>query len=226
MKSYLMLLLVGFISCTDNRSSSSGTNSANTDSITFRNRMTAFQKLYADPNSPYRNESEALKIYDSIIASPWYSAAEKLGIQQKVLLAQQNRVGQPANDFPYTTPGGEMKRMHAIKANFILLYFNNPECEACKEMKGALSQSTIINQKLKTGELKVLSIYVDTDEQTWRTHLREYPKQWLQGITDGTLRKDKVYDLSAIPTMYLLDKDKKILLKDYFTVQSIEQLMK
>jgi thioredoxin-related protein len=141
-------------------------------------------------------------------------------------LSQQNNIGSTANDFTYTTSGDEVKRMYDIKANFLLLYFNNPECEACKEMKASLSQSTIIDQKVKTGELKVLSIYMGTDEKNWRSHLGDYPKQWLQGISDGTLYKRKIYDLSAIPTMYLLDRDKKVLLKDYFTSQSIEELVK
>jgi hypothetical protein len=104
--------------------------------------------------------------------------------------------------------------------------FRRHPVEACKEIKESLSQSTIINQKLKTGDLKVLSIYMGTDEKNWRSHLGVYPKQWLQGITDGSLHNKKIYDLSAIPTMYLLNKDKNVLLKDYFTVQLIEQLVK
>jgi thioredoxin-related protein len=123
-------------------------------------------------------------------------------------------------------PDGSVQRMYDIKANFLLLYFNNPECDACKEMKGALAQSAIINKKLSTGELKVLSIYMGTDKANWRSHLGEYPALWLQGISENDLYKSKTYDLNAIPTMYLLDKDKTVLLKDYFTSQAIEQLVK
>jgi hypothetical protein len=94
-------------------------------------------------------------------------------------------------------------------------------------MKAALAQSTIINQKLKTGEIKILSIYMGTDKKNWRSHLSEYPKQWLQGIgDDATLYKANIYALNAIPTMYLLDRNKKVLLKDYFSTQSIEEIIK
>jgi thioredoxin-related protein len=164
---------------------------------------------------------------ETAIHSNWYNASEKEIAKGKLTLSRQNTIGSLANDFPYTTPGGSVQRMYEIKSIFLLLYFNNPECEACKEMKASLSQSAIINQKLKTGELKVLSIYMGTDKTNWRSHLGDYPKQWLQGIGDDeTLYKIKIYDLSAIPTMYLLDKDKKVLLKDYFTSQSIEQVVK
>lgn len=161
------------------------------------------------------------------INSNWYIVQEKEIARDKLKLSQQNNLGSVANDFPYTTPGGEVKRMYELKARFLLLYFNNPECEACKEMKGALSQSTIINQKIKAEELKVLSIYMGADKNTWRSHLSEYPKQWLQGIgEDATLYKAKIYDLNAIPTMYLLNKDKKVLLKDYFSSRAIEEFVK
>lgn len=199
---------------------------ASKDSVVFRKTVTFLTEPFGSPNSAYRNQHLYAKILESKINSNWFIAEEKEIAKGKLKLSQQNNIGNAANDFTYTTPGGEVKRLYDIKSKFLLLYFNNPECEACKEMKQSLSQSAIINQKLQAGELKVLSIYADTAKQTWRTHLGEYSKQWLQGITDGTLRKNKVYDLGAIPTMYLLDKDKKVLLKDYFTSQAIEELVK
>ena len=199
---------------------------ASKDSAVFRKTVSFLSEPFSSPNSSCRNQSLYAKILAAEINSNWYNAAEKEIAKGKLTLSQQNNIGGLANDFPYTAPGGSVQRMHAIKANFLLLYLNNPECEACKEMKAALSQSTIINQKIQTGELKVLSIFMGTDEKNWRSHLGEYPKQWLQGITDGTLHNRKVYDLSAIPTMYLLDKDKKVLLKDYFARQEIEEVVK
>jgi thioredoxin-related protein len=199
---------------------------ASKDSMVFRQTVSFLSEPFSSPNSSYRNQQLYAKILVAKINSNWYNEDEKELAKGKLTLSKQNNIGSAANDFKYTTPAGEEKSMYEIKANFLLLYFNNPECEACKEMKEALSQSAIINQKLKTGELKVLSIYADADKKNWRSHLGDYPKQWLQGITDGTLYKSKVYDLRAIPTMYLMDKDKKVLLKDYFTSQSIEQLVK
>jgi hypothetical protein len=199
---------------------------ASKDSVIFRKTVSFLSEPFSSPNSSYRNQKFYSKILQTEIRSNWYNADEKEIAKGKLKLSQQNNIGSTANDFTYTTSGDEVKRMYDIKANFLLLYFNNPECEACKEMKASLSQSTIIDQKVKTGELKVLSIYMGTDEKNWRSHLGDYPKQWLQGISDGTLYKRKIYDLSAIPTMYLLDRDKKVLLKDYFTSQSIEELVK
>ena len=198
---------------------------ASKDSLVFRKTVSFLTEPFSSPNSSYRNQRFYAKILEAEINSDWYIAQEKEIAKGKLILEQQNNIGRLANDFTYTTPAGEVKRMYAIKANFLLLYFNNPECEACKEMKASLAQSAIINQKLHSGELRVLSIYVDADKKSWRSHLGDYPKQWLQGMGDSVTPYKKIYDLSAIPAMYLLDKDKKVLLKDYFTSQSIEQLV-
>lgn len=200
---------------------------ASKDSVLFRQTVSFLSVPFSSPNSSYRNQKLYAGILEAEMNSNWFNTYEKEKAREKLTLSRQNNIGNSANDFPYTTPGGSVKGMYEIKANFLLLYFNEPECEACKEMKAALSQSTIINQKLETGELQVLSIYLGADKANWRSHLGEYPEQWLQGIgDDATLYKAKKYDLSAIPTMYLLDKDKRVLLKDYFTVQSIEEWVK
>lgn len=197
------------------------------DSLLFRQTVSFLSEPFSSPNSSYRNQQLYAKILETLINSSWYHANEKEKARENLILSRQNNLGSVANDFLYTTPGGDVKRMYAIKSNFLLLYFNNPECEACKEMKESLSQSAIINQKLKTGELTILSIYMGTDRKNWRSHLGDYPRQWLQGIGDDeTLYKANIYDLSAIPTLYLLDEDKRVLLKDYFTTQSIEELVK
>lgn len=116
--------------------------------------------------------------------------------------------------------------MYDVKADYLLLYFNNPGCDACKQMKVALAGSDIINHKIKAGQLKVLSIYTDKDENLWLEHLNEYPKSWMQGRDENEyLHRNKVYDLRAIPTIYLLDSSKNVLLKDCMDIAEIERMI-
>jgi hypothetical protein len=75
--------------------------------------------------------------------------------------------------------------------------------------------------------LTILSIYTDQDEKLWLDHLNEFPPRWIQGRDNNEfLYKNKVYDLRAIPTIYLLDSDKKVLLKDVMSVLEIEEKLK
>jgi hypothetical protein len=193
------------------------------DSAVFRQTITFLEVPFSNPNSSYRNPTLYAKILAAKTASAWYIPDEKKIAADRIHLLQQNNVGHPANDFIYTTPAGYRKKMHDIKSRYLLLYFNNPECPACKEMKTALMNSPVITQKIQSTELKLLSIYTDKDEKLWLDHLKEYPGSWIQGRDDDEyLYRNNVYDLRAIPTIYLLDESKNVLLKDCMDVAVIE----
>jgi thioredoxin-related protein len=196
---------------------------ASNDSVVLHQTISFLAEPFSNPNSSYRNQNLYAKLLKAEMNSKWYGGYEKEVAAGKLKLLQQNNVGNAANDFTYTTPAGYKKRMYDINADFLLLYFNNPGCNACKEMKQALSTSTIINQKIQSGQLKILSIYTDKDEKIWLDHLNEYPDSWIQGRDENEfLYMNKVYDLRAIPTIYLLDRDKKVLFKDCVDVREVE----
>ena len=81
------------------------------------------------------------------------------------------------------------------------------------------------NQLLEQKRLTVLSIYPDEELDEWRKHLNEFPKEWVNGY-DKTfaIKEQQLYDLKAIPTLYLLNKDKTVLLKDA-PAQTIEEYL-
>ena len=42
-----------------------------------------------------------------------------------------------------------------------------------------------------------------------------YPDEWYNGFDpDMVIRNDELYNVRAIPSLYLLDKDKRVILKD------------
>ena len=91
-------------------------------------------------------------------------------------------------------------------------------------MKAALTTSQVIKDKLALKQLKLLAVYTDTDLVLWRKHLPELPGQWIGGRDEGEyLYKNNVYDLKALPTVYLLDKNKKVVLKDCQSMSLIGQ---
>lgn len=191
------------------------------DSSAYKEAVRYLQPLLSNPNSPFRNEHLHITLLNELIVSPWYIAAEQEVFLQKRKLASQNRVGFAANDFNYYTPEGAVKTLYGVDAKNVLLFFYNPECPACKETKEKLVQSKLINRKSK-----VVAIYTDRDESIWRKHLPELPTAWIHGRDSAEyLWKNKLYDLKAIPTVYLLDKNKMVLLKDCQDVRMIEEVL-
>lgn len=185
------------------------------DSVMFAHFTNLFEKYLYDPNSPMRNEELYIPILQSVIASPLLEDAYKIRPAHLLEIALKNRLGQPAIDFTYTLANGQKQTLYNIKSAYLLLFFYNPECDACKEITNQLSASSLISEYMKQNKLKILAVYPDEDIEAWKSHISYMPATWINAYDKSvTLKNDEIYDLKAIPTLYLLDKDKKVILKD------------
>lgn len=183
------------------------------------------EKYLYDPNSPMRNEELYIPVLDAMLESAVLDDTEKILPQGRRELAEKNRPGRAAEDFTYTLVSGKSGTLYGVKANYTLLFINNPGCHACEEGIKGLKQAPAINGEFAAGNLKILSVYPDEDKEEWERHLSDFPKEWINGYDKKLMIKEKnLYDLKAIPTLYLLDKNKKVLLKDP-TVGQIDQYL-
>ena len=156
---------------------------------------------------------------------PYWKRYEKVRPKARLELAQKNRIGTKAINFTYTLASGAQGSLYQLNADYLLLFINNPGCHACTETIEGLKQAPIISQLIKEKKLIVLSIYPDEELDDWRKHLNEFPKEWINGYDKKfTIKEKQLYDLKAIPTLYLLNKEKTVLLKDA-TTQAIEEYL-
>lgn len=183
-------------------------------------------KYLYDPNSPMRNEERYICVLDRMLASSLLSNDEKIRPQARRELAQRNRLGTSATDFTYTLASGRTGRLYDIRAAYTLLFINNPGCHACTETIQALKSAPSINRLQQEGKLKVLALYPDEELDEWQKHRDEFPSEWINGYDKKLVIKEKnLYDLKAIPTLYLLDAQKRVLLKDA-TAEEIENYLR
>lgn len=88
-----------------------------------------------------------------------------------------------------------------------------------------MKQSGILNGMLDDGTLKILTLYPEEDVALWQEQLGSMSAKWINAYDKGqVLTKDLLYNLSSIPSFYLLDKEKKVLLKDADWIQIVEYL--
>lgn len=69
-----------------------------------------------------------------------------------------------------------------------------------------------LNVKVQDNRKKLvfLSVFPDPELEVWRRMLPEQPKEWMCTYDDGqVITKERLYDLRAIPTFYLLDREKQ-----------------
>ncbi|MCD8073197.1 MAG: DUF5106 domain-containing protein [Alistipes sp.] len=184
-----------------------------------------FERYLDDPNSPLRNEELYILVLENVIASDKVDQLDKLRPRAKLESALKNRAGTLAADIILTDENGGTLHLYDIDSEYILLYFNNPDCNYCEEVTGLLKGShdmlvPLVNQ----GVLKIVAVYPDEDLDAWHKHLDDMPSTWIRTY-DGSLsiRSQYTYDLRAIPSLYLLDKNKTVVLKDVDKVWQIEE---
>jgi len=171
-------------------------------------------KYLYDPNSPARNEELYIPVLEVLLQSPALDDTEKIRPQMRLDWALKNRMGAKATDFQYTGITGQTGTLYQVNTAYILLFFNNPECTSCVEHIQAIRQSVIINRLISERKLTIVSIYPDREvENEWKKNITAYPAEWIKGY-DPSFTISEKYDLKASPTLYLLDKDKTVLLKD------------
>lgn len=182
------------------------------------------EKYFYNPNSPYRNEELYIPVLESMISS-LSDESLKSTPQYRLQMVLRNRIGNKAIDFKYTLLSGKEKTLYSLQAEYTLLFINNPGCDACSNSIRFINNSEPIQRFLKSNRITILSFYPDEDQELWRRHYSEYPKNWTVGYDkDLIVLRNNLYDLKAIPSFYLLDKGKTVLLKDA-TLQEIERYL-
>jgi hypothetical protein len=168
-----------------------------------------------DPNSPMRDEDLYLPFVQKMAVSPLTREDMRTAYRYEAQMCAMNPRGSIAPDFAITLRNGTQVRMHSVKAERTLLFFSNPGCQNCREIIDALKTDSKVQSMVGEGRLAVINVYIDEDLKAWRDYMPVYPKEWLNGYDAAhIIREDVLYCIRAIPSLYLLDADKRILLKD------------
>ena len=189
--------------------------SADTVSNMFETFVALMDKYMYDPNSPLRNEDLYSPFAASLSQSEHLDEATKDRYRHIAAMCRLNETGTKAADFRFSDKRGKEYSLYGIKAENIILFFSNPGCGSCLDIINSLKDNPKVSQMLSDGRLAVLNIYIDEDLQAWKEYMPVYPEEWYNGFDPYlVIRADKIYNVRAIPSLYLLDADKTVILKD------------
>ena len=164
-------------------------------------------KYLYEPNSPMHDEELHILVSACLGQSSGLEETDRIRPRHLLEMALKNRPGDVATDFTVVCRDGRSRRLSDIKAGYVLVYFNDPDCEDCRRVKELLTLSPVVNDLLESGRLKLLSVCVEGKTPAWEK--AEFPAGWIDGYdADQRLTREQVYDLKAMPTLYLLDAEK------------------
>ena len=186
-----------------------------TSSNVFETVTSLAGKYLYDPNSPLRNEDHYNSFARRLSACDLVEPSMRGKYRYEAEMTSLNRTGTVAADFRFSDKSGRMRTLHSIEAPLTLLFFSNPGCDACMNIIQVLKGNEKISSMISSGQLAVLNIYIDEDLQGWRDYMPVYPDQWYNGFDpDLVIRTENLYHVRAIPSLYLLDQDKRVIMKD------------
>lgn len=166
-----------------------------------------------DADSPMRSDELYSLFLQHMTAATVFDAATCERYEYLLANVRKNKPGTVAADFAYTDRAGRDATLGTTDIpELLMLYFYDPDCDHCQEITAELAADSVFaaNQRLK-----VLAIYPYDDTALWRTHPQSFPPSWCDVYSPGgAVDADELYYIRATPTIYLLDSERRVLLKD------------
>ena len=187
---------------------------ADTASNVFSWMSDAVEYYLFDPNSEIRSEELFLPFISKLAVSPFAKEELRTRYAHAAQVCATHRIGTPASDFRFLDAQGRSHTLYGEKAPFTVLLFVNPGCNACEEVVASF-ESERMKELVRTGKVKIIGVYIDDDIGEWKALSDRLPAHWINGYDPaGVIRGENLYFVRAIPSIYLLDAEKRILMKD------------
>lgn len=200
---------------------------AKTNRISFDYFIKQYEHYLYDGNSPMRNDIAYESVLRYLIKTDLLSDLEKEAYRPTYKLVLRNKEGKTAEDFTYELANGKKQKLSETKAKYTFLIFYDPDCSHCKETIQQLRDTPQLVQLFTQLQVQVLAIDPWGDRTKWKNYQTELSYQWINGFdSESKILSFNLYDLKASPTIYLLDENKKVLLKDTYLQQVIAYFVK
>ena len=176
------------------------------------------EQEFGSIKSPYRDEMLYIAMLEDILNTPDLEETRQLRYEYELKLITKNQPGDQSIDFNILLANGDTTTLYAIDAEVLVIYFQNPDCPTCGEFREKMKNIPALYQAIDAGRVKVITIYFEQNEKLWRNYLAKSAfTNWMHGWNfDLEISENHLYDIRIIPTVMVLDKNKKVIKKDLF----------
>jgi thiol-disulfide isomerase/thioredoxin len=165
-------------------------------------------------------------LYEKYLANadyPWMNANGKKMVTDRAYSLMANILGTPAADIELPDSTGKKISLYGVNAPFTIVCFWDATCGHCKETLPKID--SMYKAKWKAAGIKIFSVSKETSGniKDWKSYIREEKLNWINvfysrveehtRITAKIPGYSQLYDVQTFPTLYLLDKDKRIIAK-------------
>jgi thiol-disulfide isomerase/thioredoxin len=138
--------------------------------------------------------------------------ARKTALQKKLDNFKKISIGKYAPEIEAPDPKGKIQKLSGIQSEYTLVIFWSSECGHCVQMMPKVKE---FYDKQKPKRVEVLAVSIDTSRTEWTKFLKEEKLDWINvsELKGFNSKAADDYNIFATPTMFLLDREKKIVAK-------------
>ena len=165
----------------------------------------------------------------------WLNEQGEKVIRDRAYSLMANITGTAAANIELPDTKDKATSLYEVEAPYVLVAIWDPTCSHCKEVMPRLD--SFYHAKWKAAGLKLFGMAKETDgtKQTWLSFINQnkltnwthvyYSKEAEKKRVDaGIPGYSQLYDVQSFPTLYLLDKDKRIIAKKV-TEQQVDEIL-
>lgn len=145
--------------------------------------------------------------------APWFDEKARKIVEEQRDNFKASMKGQIAKDIEMQTPDGQLFSLYQIDTDYIFVFFWSTGCGHCEEATEALKKFYAENHSKYSFE--VFSVYNKKDKKAWTNFLEKYEvEDWINVYDpENTSDYSLYYYVVSTPILYVLDKDRRIILK-------------
>jgi thiol-disulfide isomerase/thioredoxin len=159
--------------------------------------------------------------YHSKGLTNWLNEKQMETITRRAYMQMSNLIGVKAANLEMLDSTGKMSTLYDLNADFTLVIFWDPSCGHCKEEVPRID--SIYRASWKAHNVRIYSVLSDNDKKTeWVNYIKEHKigdwtnvyetKEMEKAVTDAKRPGFRqLYDVTQTPTLFLLDKEKRII---------------
>jgi thiol-disulfide isomerase/thioredoxin len=160
------------------------------------------------------HDAVMVKIADDIYLSgkaDWVTKEFKDDLRKQIDLIRPNLIGKKAENMVMDSYKGIFVSLYDVEKDFTVLYFWEPDCGHCKE---ATPKLKVYYDKPKDYSMEVFAVCTTADKAKWTKYIEDNKLAWINGWDPKRASHfDYYYNVQSTPTVYILDKNKKIIAK-------------
>ncbi|WP_082886417.1 TlpA family protein disulfide reductase [Flavisolibacter tropicus] len=166
---------------------------------------------------------------------PWLNEQGKKVITDRAYSLMANIMGTPAADVELPDTSGKKINLYSVNSPYTLLVIWDPTCGHCKELVPKLD--SLLHSKWKAQGVQMFGLAKETEgsKKDWMNMIHDHKlNDWVHvyyskadekaRIDAGVPGYSQLFDVQSFPTLYLLDKDKRIIAKKV-TEEQVDEIL-